>query len=119
MAAIVSALRYGPPEVYAKDNFIKNQRIIGVALIALGILASLFAPATGGASAIAAVPLVATGSVLIGASLIQQVVGEADGCRHGRIKRVFAGLFIMTTGPLGWLIGGILWKMSNNDNKYF
>jgi hypothetical protein len=102
---------------YAKDEFIKSQRIVGVALIVLGALASIFAPLTGGATAGAAIPLIVVGSIIIGASLIQQVVGETPGCEHGRVKRAVAGLFIMFTGPFGWIVGGILWHLSNEDNR--
>lgn len=107
---------FNQPDFYAKDKFIQNQRILGVALIVLGILATIFSPLTGGASAAVAAPLIGLGGILIGASLIQQVVGEAHGCKHGKVKRAIAGVFIMFGGPLGWGIGGLLWYLSNQDN---
>lgn len=96
---------------YAKSDFIQNQRIIGVALLALGILGTVF-----GVSAAMGAPALAIGGILIGASLIQQVVGNAPGCSQGQMKRVAAGICIMLGGPLGWVIGGVLWHLSNRDN---
>ncbi|MCE5318384.1 MAG: hypothetical protein LLG04_13620 [Parachlamydia sp.] len=105
------------PAFYAKSKFIQDQRIIGVALIAIGILASLFSPLTMGSTAAIAAPCIALGGFLIGASLIQQVVGNSYGCSEGRIKRVAAGICIMMGGPIGWAIGGLLWHFSNRDNN--
>lgn len=104
------------PAFYAKSKFIQDQRIIGVALIAIGILATLFSPLTMGSTAAIAAPCIALGGILIGASLIQQVVGNAYGCSEGKFKRVAAGICIMLGGPLGWAIGGLLWHLSNRDN---
>lgn len=105
------------PAFYAKSKFIENQRIIGIALIAIGILATAFSPLTMGSTATIAAPCIASGGLLIGASLIQQVVGNAYGCSEGKFKRAAAGICIMLGGPLGWAIGGLLWHLSNRDNN--
>lgn len=102
---------------YAKPQFIKNQRIIGAASIAIGLVALSFAPLVVGATAVPTCCFFAIGGILIGSSLLQQVVGESPDAIHGRVKRVVAGVFIMIGGPVGWTVGGILWYLSYRDNK--
>ena len=99
---------------YAKKDFIKTQRIIGVALIAIGLLSTFF---TAGISGVFGISCVALGGALIGATLIQQVIGDAPDCTKGKVKRVIGGILIMAGGPLGWAIGGLLWHLSNRDNR--
>lgn len=101
---------------YAKPKVIKTQRIVGVACIALAFVAFSFSP-LGGISAAPGVGLVAAGSVLIGATLVQQVIGESKDAAHGKVKRCVAGVFIMFGGPIGWVAGGILWYLAYKDNK--
>jgi hypothetical protein len=105
------------PALYATDTWIKSQRIIGLALMTLGLLASTFSPLSAGASAAAAVPLFVTGSVLIGASLAQQSMGNAPNCEHSKTRRAVAGAFIMLLPVLGWLPGAVLWHEANEANK--
>lgn len=102
---------------YATPRFIRNQRVAGLALIAIGFIAALFSPLSSGGTMAIALPLIAAGGILIGSSLIQQVMGNAKGCQHGKVKRVVAGVFIMLGGPIGWIVGGILWHLSNKDNQ--
>jgi len=102
------------PAGYAKENFIKIQRITGLALIAMSLAGAAFNPPVGG---VMGLPLFAAGSILIGASLIQQVIGEAKGCGEGRGKRILAGVCIMFATPITWIAGAILWDLSNEDNK--
>ncbi len=83
----------------------------------LGLLASVLAPVTHGATAAIVTPLLFLGSALLGGSLIQQVIGHAPGCEHGKIKRVVAGALMIGFGPIGMIPGAILWYLSNEDNK--
>ena len=101
---------------FAKPHFIQAQRLTAVALFALGCLASTFAPATSGASMAAAYPLMHLGTALVGASLIQQVIGDAPGCTEGKVKRIIAGALMILGGPLGTLVGAFFWHASNEDN---
>lgn len=105
------------PLFFARRDFIAIQRIIGLSLIAMGLLTLAFAPLTKGVAVVPAFLLMGTGSLIIGASLIQQVIGHAPECAHGRVKRAVAGAFIMLGGPIGWVVGGILWHLSNRDNR--
>ena len=105
------------PAFYAKANFIKDQRILGISFIAMGDLAIFASSFTAGMTAAIAAPLISLGCGLIGASLIQQVVGDAHGCSQGKVKRIIAGIFLMIGGPVGWTAGGVLWYLSNRDNR--
>lgn len=109
--------------VYAKRSFINGQRLLGLGSMVAGLLASVLAPVLGAAlpalSALSALalPLFVIGGIVIGASLIQQVIGNAPGCEAGRGKRAVAGVAIMFFGPLGWIVGGVLWYLSAQENK--
>jgi hypothetical protein len=103
---------------FAKPIFIRAQRITALALMTFGLFASTLAPVTSGATAAIVTPLLCAGSALFGISLIQQVVGNAPGCEHGKIKRVVAGSLMLLFGPIGMIPGGILWYLSHLDNKY-
>lgn len=102
---------------YANKQFIAAQRIVGLSLISFGFLALCFAPLTKGITVAPAVLLIGAGSVTIGASLIQQVIGHAPDCQRGRVKRVIAGILFMVGGPIGWGVGGLLWYLSNRNNR--
>lgn len=103
--------------VFAKEGFIQAQRILGIALIAIGCLAAAFSPLSGGSLIAASFPLVALGSTIIGASLLQQVIGNSPGCERGQVKRIFAAAFLILFPVGGWIPGGLLWYLSNEDNR--
>lgn len=101
---------------YAQKDVIRRQRITAVAAIALGCLASMIAgsiPFVGIAAAI----LFYGGIMVIGASLIQQAVGNAPGCQVAKTRRVIAGILIMGFPVAGWIVGGLLWYSSNKANE--
>jgi len=103
---------------FAKPIFIRAQRVTALALMTIGLFASALAPVTSGATAAMVTPFLCVGSALFGISLIQQVVGNAPGCEHGKVKRVAAGVFMLLFGPVGMIPGSILWYLSHLDNKY-
>lgn len=105
------------PAFYAKEKFIKEQRLIAISMFVIAALAIFASTFTAGLTAGVAVPLIQIGSALIGASLIQQVVGDAYGCAQGKVKRVAAGILFIIGGPAGWAIGSLLWYFSNQDNR--
>jgi len=94
-------------EFYAKEKFINMQRVIAISLLAVGIITSIFFPPAG-------MVIFGIGCGLIGTSLIQQVIGNAEGCQKGRIKRIAAGVFFMIGAPL---FGSLFWFLSDLNNR--
>lgn len=106
-----------PTSCYATESFIRTQRIMGIWQICLGLLSIFLLPFVGAVIIFVAVPLVVSGSIFIGASLLQQAIGNSPGCQEGKAKRAIAGLCFLLPTPVTWLIGAIFWHCSNRDNQ--
>lgn len=97
------------PERYATESFVRNQRIAGAALVAIGFLAGLLGPATLGASFALAAPIVFVGQILFGATLIQQAVGmqwDARKVRLSALQRVFSSCLAAPSAGLSAACSG-------------
>ncbi len=105
------------PAFFATTSWIRAQRVASLALVALGLIASTLAPIAAGIVTGAVTPLILSASVLFGASLIQQSMGDAPGCERGKITRAVAGAFIMLFPIFGWIPGALLWHESYLLNK--
>lgn len=115
---ITNALTFTPqPAVYATTNWIRGQRVAALALMVLGLTASALAPISTGATAGLVTPLFIGGSVLFGASLIQQSIGDAPNCHYAKVSRAAAGALIMLIPVFGWIPGAILWHHSHMENQ--
>ena len=120
---MTAAISHSPPRTehiqpafFATTSWIRAQRVASLALVTLALMASTLAPIATGATAGIATPLILSASVLFGASLIQQAMGDAPGCERGKITRAVAGAFIMLFPIFGWVPGGILWYDSYQLN---
>lgn len=102
---------------FATDGFIKAQRLIAVMLIVASVASSAIVAASAGAGAGVAGPLLVLGSCLLGASLIQQALGNAPNCTEAKTRRAVAGALIMLFPVIGWIPGAILWYQSAEANR--
>lgn len=107
--ALAAVAQHNKTPFYATENWIRAQRVTGLVLMALSAFASTIPtalPAVG--------PLFVGGSILIGASLIQQVIGKSPGCETSRTSRAIAGACIMLIPFFGWIPGLLFWPIPNN-----
>lgn len=107
------------PAWYARDEILIPQRLIGTGALLVG---SILKPI---GFFIASPPILFTGvglsiagSTLIGASLIQQALGDRqEASTWSKVMRVFAGISFTIVDPIGLPMGLVFWGISNVLSK--